>query len=77
MDIGTKVLIKSKNAKSAGKLAEHKCKDWSVIDVMEEVSFSERLGPWIKVSPNNGKTSDPFCMVVHATADLNYEVTKV
>ena len=76
MDIGTKVLIKSKNAKSAGKIAEHKCKDWSVIDLMDEVSFSERLGPWIKVSPNNGKTNDPFSMVVHATADLNYEVTQ-
>lgn len=76
MDIGIKVVIKSKNAKSAGKLAEHKCKDWSVIDVMNEVSFSERAGPWIKVSPNNGKTNDSFCMVVHATADLNYEVTK-
>lgn len=46
MDIGTKVTIKSKNAKAAGKLAEHKCKDWSVIDIMEEVSFSERVGPF-------------------------------
>lgn len=77
MDIGTKVNIKSKNAKAAGKLAEHRCKDWSVIDVMKEVSFSERPGPWIKISPNNGKTSDPFYVIVHATADLNYEVTIV
>lgn len=74
MKIGSKVVIKSKNAKSAGKLAEHKCSDWSVVDLMNEVSFSERTGPWIKVSPNNGKTSDPFLLVVHATADLNYEV---
>ena len=50
MKIGSKVVIKSKNAKSAGKLAEHKCPDWSVVDLMDEVSFSERAGPWIKVS---------------------------
>lgn len=74
MQIGNKVVVKSKNAKAAGKLSEHKCPTWSIIDVQEEVSFSERPGPWIKISPNNGKTNDPFCLVVHATQDLNYEV---
>jgi hypothetical protein len=76
MKIGTNLIIKGKNAKASGKIVEHKCPTWTVIDIMEEVSFSERIGPWIRVSPNNGKTSDPFSMVVHSTNDLNYEVNK-
>lgn len=77
MDIGNLVVIKSKSAKAAGMISARRCTNWSVIDIYEEVGFSERAGPWIKISPNNGKTNDSFCLTVHANADLNYEVTKV
>jgi len=47
---------------------------WEVFEKKDEISFSERPGPWLRLIPK-GDTNTSRALWVHETADRCFEVT--
>ncbi len=68
------VKLKPKNAKAGGVIARANTAEWVIVDTADQVVFSDREGPWLKIRPNRTNDSIEFTIWVHATQDRNYQV---
>lgn len=68
------VKLKAKNAKAGGFLSRANAEEWVLLETTEEVSFSDREGPWLCLRPHRTNNTVEYTIWVHATNDHNYFV---
>lgn len=53
MKIGEKISLSGKTLKGKNRIREHGS-DWTVVQVVDKVAFSPKLGPWLMVTAEDG-----------------------
>jgi len=69
-----KIQLVAKTNKAKNRLREAGTKCWTILETVNEVSFSDRKGPWHYVRPDSNEDKRDHCRWVSATDDPDFNI---